>query len=71
VFYIEGEKLVFEISANAFFRKMVRSITGTLLFYEKRKSSANFFKSVLEGGLRSEAGATLPPHGLFLADVGY
>ncbi|MDR0323424.1 MAG: tRNA pseudouridine(38-40) synthase TruA, partial [Treponema sp.] len=35
-FYIEGDRLVFEICANAFLRNMVRSFAGTLLHYEEK-----------------------------------
>jgi len=35
-FHPEGERLVFEISANAFLWKMVRSITGTIIDLEGR-----------------------------------
>ncbi|GMO36148.1 MAG: hypothetical protein Ta2F_12050 [Termitinemataceae bacterium] len=70
-FFYEGDKLIFEITANAFFWKMVRSILGTLLFYEQRKLSAIEFDAILKEGLRKNAGTTIPPNGLFLRHVEY
>jgi tRNA pseudouridine38-40 synthase len=71
VFYPEGEKIVFEISANAFLWKMVRSITGTLLYLEERGADINEFKRILESRERKLAGPTAPSTGLFLWDVRY
>ncbi|GHT48023.1 tRNA pseudouridine synthase A [Spirochaetia bacterium] len=70
-FFYEGDKLVFEISANAFFWKMVRSIIGTLLFYESRKTPPPVFEQILKEGNRKNVGTTVPPTGLFLWDVEY
>lgn len=71
-FYWEDEKrgvLVFEIEANAFLWKMVRSLTGTLIQMEKNGKSGDDFKAVLESLDRSKAGVTAPPDGLFLWEV--
>ena len=68
-FFPEGERLVFEISANAFLWKMVRSITGTLLYLEERGASAEEFLRILESRDRKQAGPTAPGNGLFLWDV--
>ncbi len=75
----DGEEniLVFEIEANAFLWKMVRSITGTLiqLEYEMKKKGASDedcaeeFKRRVLSCKRSEAGVTAPPDGLFLWEV--
>jgi tRNA pseudouridine38-40 synthase len=70
-FFMENGKLVFEISANAFFRKMVRSIIGTLIFYESRKATQSEFKEILKKGSRENAGPTAITNGLFLWNVGY
>ena len=70
-FFPEGERLVFEISANAFLWKMVRSITGTLLYLEERGASAEEFLRILESRDRKQAGPTAPGNGLFLWDVRY
>jgi tRNA pseudouridine38-40 synthase len=70
-FFYEGGKLVFEIAANAFFRKMVRSIIGTLLYYEEKNFDAHLFKEILAEGKRENAGPTALPQGLFLWRIDY
>ena len=69
VFYPQGDQLVFEIAANAFLWKMVRSIVGSLVFYESQGRDGAFFKNILEAKDRSLAGPTAPPQGLFLWNV--
>ena len=71
VFYPEGEKVVFEISANAFLWKMVRSITGTLLYLEERGAEIDEFTRILESRERKLAGPTAPSTGLFLWNIRY
>ncbi|MBR4374375.1 MAG: tRNA pseudouridine(38-40) synthase TruA [Treponema sp.] len=66
-----GERIVFEISANAFLWKMVRSLTGSLIFFEKTGKDASYFKEVLESCDRKRAGPTAPPNGLFLWNVSF
>ena len=70
-FFNEAEKMVFEIKANAFLWKMVRSIAGTLLFYEEKNTSPNNFFNVITSGKRNLAGPTLPPQGLTLWNIEY
>jgi tRNA pseudouridine38-40 synthase len=70
-FFIDGEKLVFEIKANAFLWKMVRSMAGTLLFYEEKSLSAEALAEIIASGKRKLAGPTLPPDGLFLWKIDY
>ncbi|MDR0551198.1 MAG: tRNA pseudouridine(38-40) synthase TruA [Spirochaetaceae bacterium] len=70
-FSVQGEHLVFDISANAFFWKMVRSITGTLLYYEERRLPPSEFAAILKKGIHAEAGPTAPARGLFLWRVDY
>jgi tRNA pseudouridine38-40 synthase len=68
-FLPEGDSLVFEIKANAFLWKMVRSIVGTLLYYEEHKAPPAELEKLIDGGDRSGAGPTVPPTGLFLWKV--
>lgn len=71
-FYWEDEErgiLVFEIEANAFLWKMVRSITGTLIECEKKGLGAEDFRKILESHDRSRAMTTAPATGLFLWEV--
>jgi tRNA pseudouridine38-40 synthase len=70
-FLIERDTLVFEITANAFLWRMVRSIVGTLLHCEEHKLPISEFKALLASGDRKLAGPTAPPQGLFLWKVGY
>ncbi|MDR0722697.1 MAG: tRNA pseudouridine(38-40) synthase TruA [Treponema sp.] len=70
-FFIQRNMLVFEITANAFLWKMIRSILGTLLYYEKQGLPLEDFKAILGSGDRSLAGPTLPPQGLFLWNITY
>jgi len=70
-FFIEGSRLVFEISANAFLWKMVRSIAGTLMRFEENGLSSRELLEVIESKNRSLTGPTAPPQGLFLWKVDY
>lgn len=70
-FFVEGDRLVFEISANAFLWKMVRSITGTLIELDSRGADPAEFKRRLDARDRREAGPTAPGNGLFLWNVRY
>ncbi len=63
--------LVFEIEANAFLWKMVRSLTGTLIDFDRTGKPVEYFKEVLFAKDRSLAGPTAPPTGLFLYDIAY
>lgn len=66
-----GHDLVFTISANRFLRSMVRSSVGTLLKVGFGKMSIRDFELLLKSGNRSEAGKSVPAHGLYLTDVQY
>ncbi|MDR1318744.1 MAG: tRNA pseudouridine synthase A [Treponema sp.] len=71
VFFIEGGRLIFEISANAFLWKMVRSVAGTFLYREERKTPPGDLAAIIASGNRGLAGPTLPSQGLFLWKVDY
>ncbi len=70
-FMSEGDKLVFEIRANAFLWRMVRSILGSLLHYEGLGASIDDFKAVVNARDRALAGPTAPAQGLFLWNIRY
>lgn len=63
------EMVVFEIEANAFLWKMVRTITGTLIGLDKNDAPEDAFKKILEAKDRKAAGATAPSTGLFLYEI--
>ena len=63
--------LVFDITADAFMRSMIRVLVGTMLEVGAGKRSVEDFASLLEGAPRERAGETAPPHGLYLAGVTY
>ena len=64
-----GELLVFEIEANAFLWKMVRTLTGTLLNLDKAGAPDDSMKMILDSHDRTKAGVTAPPTGLFLYKI--
>jgi tRNA pseudouridine38-40 synthase len=63
--------LIFEITANRFLRNMVRAIVGTMLEIGKGNMNLEEFKQVIESKNRSNAGFSVPAHGLFLSKVKY
>ena len=63
--------LYLEIEAEAFLRHMVRTLVGTMVEVAQGKRTPDDFESLLQGSRREAAGATAPPHGLFLWDVKY
>lgn len=63
--------LKYEISGNGFLRHMVRAIVGTLVEVGRGWRQPHEIASLLAGGARADAGATAPPHGLFLVSVDY
>ena len=71
VFYPEGEKIVFEITANAFLWKMVRSLTGSFVHFEKMGLTGDDFEEILNSRDRKKAGPTAPPQGLFLWSIDF
>ncbi len=61
----------FEITANRFLRNMVRAVVGTLLDVGRHTITLSQFKTIVDKGTRSDAGQSMPAHGLFLWDIVY
>lgn len=73
-FFIQKDRwgndlLVFQIEANAFLWKMVRTLTGTLVNLDKTNAAEDSMKKILEAKDRKVAGVTAPPTGLFLYEI--
>jgi tRNA pseudouridine38-40 synthase len=63
--------LTFDIEANAFLYRMVRSIVGTLLAVGRGMLGEQSVAELLAARDRGQAGPTAPPHGLCLMAVSY
>jgi tRNA pseudouridine38-40 synthase len=71
VLQVEPSLLSYQVTGEGFLRYMVRAVTGTLVEVGRGWREPDSIKSLLAGGRRSDAGATAPPHGLFLVSVDY
>lgn len=67
----EGNRLVFKITADRFLRNMVRAIVGTLLEVGQGRMNMEELKRIVENKNRSDAGFSVPAHGLHLTKVVY
>jgi len=67
---VDGE-LQFTIKADRFLRNMVRAIVGTLINIGIGKIEVNQLHNIIKSKNRSEAGFSVPAHGLYLTKVEY
>lgn len=70
-FVQEGRQLVYEIEANAFLLRMVRSVVGTLIHAERNGETRESFAARIASCDRKLAGPTAPAKGLFLWHISY
>lgn len=68
---IDGDQLVFTITADRFLRNMVRAIVGTLVEIGRGKIAPEAIHDIISSRNRSEAGMSVPAQGLFLEKVEY
>ncbi|MFL5753631.1 MAG: tRNA pseudouridine(38-40) synthase TruA [Bacteroidia bacterium] len=67
----KGDRLIFKITADRFLRNMVRAIVGTLLEVGQEKITVSDVSRIIENKDRSDAGFSVPAHGLHLTKVSY
>ncbi len=67
----EGERIMIDISANAFLHHMVRNIAGVLIAIGEGDRPVEWSREVLEYRNRTLGGVTAPPQGLYLMQVEY
>jgi tRNA pseudouridine38-40 synthase len=66
-----GDKIVFTIAADRFLRNMVRAIVGTMVNIGLGKVSLDDFEKIIASKDRSQAGFSVPAHGLYLTKIEY
>lgn len=67
----EKNLLIFTISADRFLRNMVRAIVGTLLEVGLSKIEVEEINNIIASKNRSDAGTSVPAHGLYLTKIKY
>ena len=68
---VEPGLVAYEVTGEGFLRYMVRALTGTLVEIGRGWREPGSMGDLVTGGRRADAGATAPPHGLFLVAVDY
>ena len=68
---LSGGMKGYRVVADAFLRKMVRAIIGTLLRVGRGRAAPLLMEELLASGNRSRVGTIAPPHGLYLSSVSY
>ncbi len=67
----DGDRIVFEVRANAFLHHMVRNLVGCLTAIGSGEREPGWLREVRDGRDRTMAGATAPAAGLYLVAVVY
>ena len=65
------DELHFTIKADRFLRNMVRAIVGTLINVGLGKITIDDLQIIIQSKDRSEAGYSVPAHGLYLINIDY
>ncbi|MCB4800164.1 tRNA pseudouridine(38-40) synthase TruA [Neotamlana laminarinivorans] len=65
------DEIHFTVKADRFLRNMVRAIVGTMVNIGVGKIAVNDLESIIESKNRSEAGFSVPAHGLYLTHIEY
>lgn len=67
----DHNELIFIITADRFLRNMVRAIVGTMINIGLGKIEVKDLITIIESKDRSEAGYSVPAHGLYLMQIVY
>ena len=68
---VKDDELHFIIKANRFLRNMVRAIVGTMINIGLGKMDVDDLHTIIKSKNRSEAGFSVPAHGLYLTNIEY
>lgn len=66
-----GDLIELKVCANGFLYNQVRVMTGTVLYAAEGKFAPEDIDGILERGIRTEAGPTVPPGGLYMTKLWY
>ena len=66
-----GNQILFTITADRFLRNMVRAIVGTFINIGLQKITIEDLQKILDSKDRSQAGFSVPAHGLYLTQITY
>jgi tRNA pseudouridine38-40 synthase len=69
--YRDADKVIIDISANAFLHHMVRNIAGVLMAIGAGKQATDWTQTLLDVKDRTRGGVTAAPEGLYLGAVYY
>ena len=69
--FIQDQEIHFNITADRFLRNMVRAIVGTMINIGLGKLKPEDLHKIISSKNRSEAGYSVPAHGLYLTRVTY
>jgi tRNA pseudouridine38-40 synthase len=69
--YRDGDRVIMDVSANAFLHHMVRNIAGVLMAIGMGKQPVEWTQELLRVKNRKSGGVTAPPDGLYLGAVYY